>query len=145
MVFGFIIFIKIVNKWNIVFIGFMIYFWEVVVNIQEFLDLLVKCENKIQICIKIGFNFKMLSWFFLVVFYIFKELGGFGMFLMGYVFIFQFDFRWFKQIDVGIIYFCLGMSYEEDQLIFNLYCYIQLWESEFIDFQWVWVEYVFKR
>lgn len=33
MVFGFIIFIKIVNKWNIVFIGFMIYFWEVVVNI----------------------------------------------------------------------------------------------------------------
>ncbi len=40
---------------------------------------------------------------------------------------------------------CAGMSHDEDQLIPNLYRYIQPWESEFIDSQRVWAEYALKR
>lgn len=43
-------FTKIVNKWNTALIGLMTYFREAVVNTQELLDLLVKCENKV--CLK---------------------------------------------------------------------------------------------
>jgi pre-mRNA-processing factor 8 len=56
----------------------MTYFREAVVNTQELLDLLVKCENKIQTRIKIGLNSKMPSRFPPVVFYTPKELGGLG-------------------------------------------------------------------
>ena len=62
-------FTKIVNKWNTALIGLMTYFREAVVNTQELLDLLVKCENKIQTRIKIGLNSKMPSRFPPVVFY----------------------------------------------------------------------------
>ena len=41
-------FTKIVNKWNTALIGLMTYFREAVVNTQELLDLLVKCENKVD-------------------------------------------------------------------------------------------------
>ncbi|CAL9223845.1 unnamed protein product [Arabidopsis halleri] len=41
-------FTKIVNKWNTALIGLMTYFREATVHTQELLDLLVKCENKIQ-------------------------------------------------------------------------------------------------
>jgi len=37
------------------------------------------------------------------------------------------------------------MSHDDDQLIPNLYRYIQPWESEFIDSQRVWAEYALKR
>jgi len=37
------------------------------------------------------------------------------------------------------------MSHDEDQVIPNLYRYIQPWESEFIDSQRVWAEYALKR
>ena len=37
------------------------------------------------------------------------------------------------------------MSHEDDQLIPNLYRYIQPWEAEFIDSQRVWAEYALKR
>lgn len=37
------------------------------------------------------------------------------------------------------------MTHDEDQLIPNLYRYIQPWESEFIDSQRVWAEYALKR
>lgn len=40
-------FTKIVNKWNTALIGLMTYYRESVVNTQELLDLLVKCENKV--------------------------------------------------------------------------------------------------
>ena len=43
---------------------------------QELLDLLVKCENKIQTRIKIGLNSKMPARFPPVVFYTPKEIGG---------------------------------------------------------------------
>ena len=56
-------FTKIANKWNTVLIGLMTYFREAVINTQEILDLLVKCENKIQTRIKIGLNSKMPSRF----------------------------------------------------------------------------------
>lgn len=47
-------------------------------NTQELLDLLVKCENKIQTRIKIGLNSKMPARFPPVVFYTPKEIGGLG-------------------------------------------------------------------
>lgn len=80
-----------------------------------------------------------------VVFYTPKELGGLGMLSMGHVLIPQSDLRWTKQTDVGITHFRSGMSHNEDQLIPNLYRYIQPWESEFIDSQRVWAEYRLKR
>ena len=69
-------FTKIVNKWNTALIGLMTYFREATVHTQELLDLLVKCENKIQTRIKIGLNSKMPSRFPPVVFYTPKEIGG---------------------------------------------------------------------
>ena len=62
-------FTKIANKWNTALIGLMTYYREAVINTQEVLDLLVKCENKIQTRIKIGLNSKMPSRFPPVVFY----------------------------------------------------------------------------
>lgn len=38
-----------------------------------------------------------------------------------------------------------GMSHEEEQLIPNLYRYIQPWESEFLDSERVWSEYALKK
>lgn len=138
-------FTKIVNKWNTALIGLMTYYREATVHTQELLDLLVKCENKIQTRIKIGLNSKMPSRFPPVVFYTPKELGGLGMLSMGHVLIPQSDLRWSKQTDVGVSFFRSGMSHDEDQLIPNLFRYIQPWESEFIDSQRVWAEYALKR
>jgi len=47
-------FTKIANKWNTALIGLMTYYREAVIHTQELLDLLVKCENKIQTRIKVG-------------------------------------------------------------------------------------------
>jgi pre-mRNA-processing factor 8 len=138
-------FTKIVNKWNTSLIGLMTYFREAVVHTQELLDLLVKCENKIQTRIKIGLNSKMPSRFPPVVFYTPKELGGLGMLSMGHVLIPQSDLKYAKQTDIGITHFRSGLSHEEGQLIPNLYRYIQPWEMEFIDSQRVWAEYALKR
>ena len=138
-------FTKIVNKWNTALIGMMTYFREATVATQELLDLLVKCENKIQTRIKIGLNSKMPSRFPPVVFYTPKEIGGLGMLSMGHVLIPQSDLRFTKQTDAGITHFRSGMSHEEDQMIPNLFRYIQPWESEFVDSQRVWAEYALKR
>lgn len=138
-------FTKIVNKWNTALIGLMTYFREATVHTQELLDLLVKCENKIQTRIKIGLNSKMPSRFPPVIFYTPKEIGGLGMLSMGHILIPQSDLRYSQQTDVGVTHFRSGMSHEEDQLIPNLYRYIQPWESEFVDSQRVWAEYALKR
>ncbi|KAG6384530.1 hypothetical protein SASPL_155664 [Salvia splendens] len=114
-------FTKIVNKWNTALIGLMTYFREATVHTQELLDLLVKCENKIQSRIKIGLNSKMPSRFPPVIFYTPKEIGGLGMLSMGHILIPQSDLRYSKQTDTGP------------------------WESEFIDSQRVWAEYALKR
>jgi pre-mRNA-processing factor 8 len=47
--------------WFLFLLGLMTYFREATVHTQELLDLLVKCENKIQTRIKIGLNSKMPS------------------------------------------------------------------------------------
>lgn len=80
-------FTKIANKWNTALIGLMTYFREAALHTQELLDLLVKCENKIQTRIKIGLNSKMPSRFPPVVFYSPKEIGGLGMLSMGHILI----------------------------------------------------------
>ncbi|KAK2195077.1 bifunctional PRO8NT domain/Pre-mRNA-processing-splicing factor 8 [Babesia duncani] len=138
-------FTKIANKWNTSLIGMMTYYREAVIHTNELLDLLVKCENKIQTRIKIGLNSKMPSRFPPVVFYTPKELGGLGMLSMGHILIPQSDLKFSKQTEAGITHFRSGMSHEEDQLIPNLYRYIQTWESEFIESQRVWAEYALKR
>jgi hypothetical protein len=74
-----------------------------------------------------------------------KELGGLGMLSMGHVLIPQSDLRFAKQTDLGTTHFRSGMTHGEDQLIPNLYRYIQPWEMEFIDSQRVWSEYAVKR
>ena len=138
-------FTKIANKWNTALIGLMTYYREAVLNTQELLDLLVKNENKIQTRIKIGLNSKMPSRFPPVVFYCPKELGGLGMLSMGHVLIPQSDLRYSKQTDMGVTHFRAGLSHDADQLIPNLFRYLQPWESEFVDSQRVWAEYALKR
>lgn len=101
----------------------MTYFREAVVNTQELLDLLVKCENKIQTRIKIGLNSKMPSRFPPVVFYTPKELGGLGMLSMGHVLIPQSDLRWSKQTDVGITHFRSGKWMMFSMIVLNLIAY----------------------
>ncbi|GAU12484.1 hypothetical protein TSUD_230170 [Trifolium subterraneum] len=118
-------FTKVVNKWNTALIGLMTYFREATVHTRELLDLLVKCENKIQTRIKIGLNSKMPSRFPPVIFYSPKEIGGLGMLSMGHILIPQSDLQHNQQTDVGITHFRSGMTHEEDQLIPNLYRYIQ--------------------
>ena len=61
-----------------------------------------------------------------VIFYTPKEIGGLGMLSMGHILIPQSDLRYSKQTDVGVTHFRSGMSHEEDQLIPNLYRYIQV-------------------
>jgi pre-mRNA-processing factor 8 len=138
-------FTKVANKWNTALIGLVTYYREAVVHTQELLDLLVKCENKIQTRIKIGLNSKMPSRFPPVVFYSPKEIGGLGMLSMGHILIPQSDLRYAGQTDLGVTHFRAGMTHEEDALIPTLYRYIQPWEAEFLDSQRVWAEYALKR
>ena len=74
-----------------------------------------------------------------------KEIGGLGMLSMGHILIPQSDLRYSVQTDTGVTHFRAGMSHDEDQLIPNLFRYIQPWEAEFIDSQRVWAEYALKR
>lgn len=139
-------FTKVANRWNQALIGLMTYYREAVVNTQELLDVLVKAENRIQTRIKIGLNSKMPSRFPPCVFYTPKELGGLGMLSMGHVLIPQADLRYARQTDAGgITHFRAGMTHNEDQVIPNLYRYLQPWESEFVDSQRVWADYGLKR
>ena len=138
-------FTKIANKWNTALISLMTYYREAVIHTQELLDLLVKCENKIQTRVKIGLNSKMPSRFPVHIWYTPKEIGGLGMLSMGHVLIPQSDLRYAQQTDLGVTHFRAGMSHDEEHLIPNLYRYIQPWLSEFTDSQRVWAEYALKR
>ncbi len=65
---------------------------------------------------------------------------------MGHVLIPQSDLRYSKQTDAGgVSHFRAGLSSGEDQMIPNLYRYLQPWEAEFVDSQRVWAEYALKR
>ena len=70
-------------------IGLITYFREAVIHTRELLDVLVRCENRIQTRIKMGLNYKMPSGFPPVVFYCPKEIGGLSS--MGHVLIPQSD------------------------------------------------------
>lgn len=142
---GAIAFTRIAAKWNTQLISLMTYYREAVIYTEELLDLLVKAETKVQTRIKIGLNSKMPSRFPPTVFYTPKELGGLGMLSMGHVLIPQADRRWGKETTMETSHFRAGMSHEDNQLIPNLYRYLQPWESEFIDSQRVWSEYALKR
>lgn len=80
-------------------------------------------------------KFLTCSYFFFrfppVIFYTPKEIGGLGMLSMGHILIPQSDLRYSQQTDVGVTHFRSGMSHEEDQLIPNLYRYIQVQEQNF--------------
>ena len=138
-------FTKVSNKWNTSLIGLITYYREAIVNTEKILDLLVRCENKIQNRIKMGINSKMPSRFPPAVFYSPKELGGLGMLSMGHILIPQADLMYMKQTDARITHYRAGMTFHEDKLIPNLYRYVQTWESEFTDSQRVWAEYALKR
>ena len=65
---------------------------------------------------------------------------------MGHILIPQSDLRYLRQTDQGgVTHFRSGMSHEDDQLIPNLFRYIQPWEEEFLDSARVWSEYAMKR
>jgi len=137
-------FTKVANKWNTALISLVTYFREAIVSTEEMLDMIVKCENKIQTRIKIGLNSKMPSRFPPVVFYCPKEFGGLGMLSMGHILIPASDLKYSKQTMTDTTHFRSGMSHDEGQLIPNLYRYIQPWEAEFIDSHRVWSEYALK-
>ncbi|KAG2049958.1 hypothetical protein BDR06DRAFT_892724, partial [Suillus hirtellus] len=68
---------------------------------------------------------KIPSHFRPVIFYTPKELCGLGMPSMVHVLIPQIDLRWSKQTDVRVTHSRAGMTHKEDQLIPNLYRYLQ--------------------
>ncbi|PWN47328.1 PRP8 pre-mRNA processing factor 8-like protein [Violaceomyces palustris] len=138
-------FSKIVNKWNTTLIALMTYYREAVVHTNELLDVLVKCENKVQTRVKIGLNSKMPSRFPVHLFAAPKEVGGLGMLSMSNILIPQSDLRYSRQTTTGITHFRAGMSNQEDNLIPALYRYISPWDSEFQDSARVWQEYAQKR
>lgn len=139
-------FVKVANKWNSALISLMVLYREAVICTPELLDLLVKCENKIQTRIKMGLNSKDPKRFPPAVMYSPKEVGGLGMLSMGNVLIAASDLRYAKQsMDAETTHFRMGMSHQQDAMIPNLYRYIAPWESEIADSQRVWADYALKR
>jgi pre-mRNA-processing factor 8 len=107
-------FTKISNKWNTTLIDLMTYFREAISHTEEMLGLfLMKLENKINNNrIKLWLNLKM-------------PFAKLGVLSMGHTLIPQAGFKFSEQIEQEISHFRAGMQHEEDQLIPNLYKYIQ--------------------
>lgn len=138
-------FTKVAAKWNTALISLFAYFREAIVTTGPLLDVLVKCETKIQNRVKMGLNSKMPSRFPPAVFYTPKELGGLGMLSASHILIPASDLRWSKQTDTGITHFRAGMTHQEEKMIPTIFRYITTWENEFLDSQRVWAEYAIKR
>ncbi|KAM3159448.1 MPN domain-containing protein [Lachancea thermotolerans] len=138
-------FTKITARWNTALISLFTYFREAVVSTESLLDVLVKCETKIQNRVKLGLNSKMPTRFPPAVFYTPKELGGLGMLSASHILIPASDLSWSKQTDTGITHFRAGMTHEDEKLIPTIFRYITTWENEFLDSQRVWADYVAKR
>ncbi|KGG52195.1 hypothetical protein DI09_1p450 [Mitosporidium daphniae] len=140
-------FTKIANKWNTALIGLVTYFREAIIQSRDLLDLIVRCEGKIQTRIKMGLNSKMPSRFPPVLFYAPKELGGLGMLSMGHILIPASDMRYSTQSEAGsaITHFRSGLSHEADTLIPNIWRYVVPWASEITESARVWAEYAMKR
>ncbi|CAK9437442.1 uncharacterized protein LODBEIA_P18200 [Lodderomyces beijingensis] len=138
-------FTKVAAKWNTALISLVTYFREAAVATPALLDVLVKCETKIQNRIKMGLNSKMPSRFPPAVFYTPIELGGLGMLSASHVLIPASDLKWSKQTDSGITHFRAGMTHDDDKMIPTVFRYVTTWENEFLDSQRVWAEYSIKR
>lgn len=138
-------FTKVVAKWNTALISLFAYFREATVATESLLDVLVKCETKIQNRVKMGLNSKMPSRFPPAVFYTPKELGGLGMLSASHILIPASDLKWSQQTDTGITHFRSGMTHQEERMIPTVFRYITTWENEFLDSQRVWAEYAIKR
>ncbi|ODV88975.1 hypothetical protein CANCADRAFT_65636 [Tortispora caseinolytica NRRL Y-17796] len=138
-------FAKVANRWNTALVALFTYFREAIISTESLLDVLVKCETKIQTRVKIGLNSKMPSRFPPAVFYTPKELGGLGMLSASHILIPISDLRWSKQTDTGITHFRSGMSHEENNSIPNLFRYITPWDAEFSESKRIWADYAMKR
>ncbi|GEQ71386.1 hypothetical protein JCM33374_g5069 [Metschnikowia sp. JCM 33374] len=138
-------FTKIAAKWNTSLISLFAYYREAIVATESLLDVLVRCETKIQNKVKMGLNSKMPSRFPPAVFYTPKELGGLGMLSASHILIPASDLKWSKQTDTGISHFRAGMTHQEARMIPTVFRYITTWENEFLDSQRVWAEYTIKR
>lgn len=138
-------FTKVAAKWNTALIALFAYFREAIVSTESLLDVLVKCETKIQNRVKMGLNSKMPSRFPPAVFYTPKELGGLGMLSASHILIPASDLKWSKQTNTGITHFRAGMTHMDDKMIPTIFRYISTWENEFLDSQRVWAEYAIKR
>ena len=124
-------FTKIINKWNTALIGLMTYYREAAVYTQELLDLIVKCENKSPNADQDGPELQDASRGSRPsCFTPRRNLGGWVC------------CPWAtcssrsltcvlpsKPMLAASRTFRAGLSHEEDQLIPNLYRYIQPWES----------------
>ncbi|KAI5957199.1 PRP8 [Candida jiufengensis] len=138
-------FTQVAAKWNTALIALVTYYREAAIATPELLEVLVKCETKIQNRVKMGLNSKMPTRFPPAVFYTPKELGGLGMLSASHILIPESDLKWSQQTDTGITYFKTGMSHEEKNLIPTIFRYVTTWENEFLDSQRVWAEYAIKR
>lgn len=112
---GSVTFTKVATRWNTALIALVTYFREAAIATPSLLDVLVKCETKIQNRVKMGLNSKMPSRFPPAVFYTPKELGGLGMLSASHILIPASDLRWSKQTDTGITHFRAGMTHMEEK------------------------------
>ncbi|CEP25031.1 PRP8 [Cyberlindnera jadinii] len=142
---GSVAFAKVAARWNTALLGLVTYYREAVVSTESLLDVLVKCETKIQNRIKAGLNSKMPTRFPPAVFYTPTELGGLGMLSASHILIPASDLSWSKQTDTGITHFRSGMTLAEDKMIPTVFRYITPWENEFLESQRVWADYAIKR
>ncbi|CDR44923.1 CYFA0S16e00122g1_1 [Cyberlindnera fabianii] len=138
-------FTKIASRWNTALMSLFTYFREAAVSTEALLDVLVKCETKVQNRVKAGLNSKMPTRFPPAVFYTPRELGGLGMLSASHILIPASDLSWSKQTDTGITHFRSGMTLAEEKMIPTIFRYITSWENEFLDSQRVWADYATKR
>lgn len=139
-------FAKIVRRWNTALTSLFTYFREAAISTPELLDVLVRCETRIQNKVKLGLNSKMPARFPPCVFYSPEELGGLSMLSASHILIPSSDVRWSKQLENGTIsHFRSGITHAEGSLIPNVFRYVPSWEAEFLDSQRVWAEYASKR
>ena len=136
-------FTKMSNKWNSVILGVITYFREFANKNQNFLKILCKSEEKMQIRIKTSFNSKMPSRFPLLIFFAPKELGGLGMISVSRYLIPDNDLKFKKFIHVG------KKSTEdfknEPNIIPIVMDFIANWDIEFENSKKAWKEFIKRR
>ena len=115
-------FTKIVNKWNTALIGLMTYYREAVVNTQELLDLLVKCENKVTTLMLFKFIFFPLP--HLPLFLLLFSIILFAVFFFTLIFVFFFPFLLSYQTVLFFFSFSFpSFIFHFFSIIFSLYSF----------------------